>query len=201
MEASKSPLRRELGLGCLGFSAGGLLGASLGIWSGYGIAALSTPNAEKQAYMLLLIVPAIALIGAYSLALTLSALPRRSWKRVLATIPGWLVLLFALILGMRFHAVERPATLRLRNETTFPLEQVYVGLDFRRSTRLGQIPPGSSTTTSIDLARRGTFGRISGHWQGKGFTLWDPDTRQETGDLTYVVTHDGTKLRLEILRR
>jgi hypothetical protein len=68
--------KKRLGLGCVGAVFGTVLGGLLGAFSGYALAAMITPSRETQAYLTLVIVPAVALLGAVTMAATLAALPR-----------------------------------------------------------------------------------------------------------------------------
>ena len=68
--------KKRLGLGCAGALFGTLLGGMIGAFASYPLAAMLTSSRETQAYLTLLIVPAVALLGALTVAATFAALPR-----------------------------------------------------------------------------------------------------------------------------
>lgn len=153
----------RVGLGCLGFVLGGGLGLIVGAASSYAVAGLITNSRETQAYLTVLIVPGIAFVGALTLGATLAWFATRSGPLLAISAPGWLILLAALTLAVTWSKVSRPANVSVRNETQTPFVAVYLGSDFRRNTRIGDVAPGeTSAAVPVDLDRPSTFNGIEG---------------------------------------
>lgn len=155
--------KTRIALGCLGFVLGGGGGLVVGAGGSYAIASLLTSSRETQAYLTLLIVPAIALVGGLTLGATLAWLATRTGPLLALAAPGWLVLLATLTLAIGWSKVARPAKVSVRNETSAPFENLYLGSDFRRNTRLGDVAPGAtSAPVGVDLDNPATFNGLEG---------------------------------------
>lgn len=154
---------KRVGLGCLGFLVGGALGVVIGSMGAYGIASLITSSTETQAYLTVLIVPAVAFIGGLTVALTAAWLPTRKGPLVFLAIPGWLVLAGCVALAAVWSANSKPARVTVRNASSRPFHNLYLGSDFRRNQRVGELGPGeTSPSFNIDLATPGTFSGLEG---------------------------------------
>jgi hypothetical protein len=180
--------KTRIAVGCLGLLLGGGVGLVIGGGASYAIAELITPSRETQAYLAVLIVPALALIGGVTLALTLLGLAAGSLPRLALSIPGWLLLGGALLLAVRWSRVARPAELSVRNETATRIESLYLGGDFRRNTRIGDIAPGeSSAPVTIDLDRPLTFSALEGRCGNDQVRHWlAPEEREGLPDGDYL---------------
>jgi hypothetical protein len=144
---------KQLVLAISGGVLGGLLGAIIAIASGYGVAeALGIASRETQAYFQVFVaMPVGGLVGLVTGAAGLSAIvaERRAPLLIIALL-GAIVLTATAVVGVRWSTPNRPAEFRVRNDASEPLEQVYLGHDFRRATSLGSIAPGSSSSRTVD---------------------------------------------------
>lgn len=183
----------RLAVGCLSFFLGGGIGFVIGAGASYAIAALITDSRETQAYLAVLIVPAVALVGALTTAGTLWALARSSGPRLLLTVPGWLVLVAAVLLAVQWSRAARPATVLVRNDTGTPIQNLYLGSDFRRNSRIGDLAPGAtSPPIQVDLANRVTFNALEGRAAGDYVRhRLSPDETAELADGAYLWTVGG----------
>ncbi|MBL8921210.1 MAG: hypothetical protein JNJ54_20270 [Myxococcaceae bacterium] len=155
--------KTRIALGCLGFVLGGGGGLLVGAGASYAIAALLTPSPETQAYLVVLIVPAIAFVGAVTVGATLAWFATRTGPLLAIAAPGWLVLLATLTLAITWSKVARPAKVSVHNDTATPFEAVSLGSDFRRNTRIGALAPGeTSAPVGVDLDRPETFNGLEG---------------------------------------
>lgn len=156
-------MNKRVGLGCLGFVLGAGAGLLVGALSSYGVANLLTSSRETQAYLTVVIVPAIAFVGGLTGAFTLAWLATRTGPLLALSAPGWLVLMGALALGLAWNHRGRPGGVTVRNETTTPFLNLYLGSDFRRNTRLGDLAPGeTSQRVTVDLDLASTFDGLEG---------------------------------------
>jgi hypothetical protein len=159
--------KTRVALGCLGFVLGGGGGLVVGAGGSYAIASLLTSSRETQAYLTVLIVPAIALVGALTVGATLAWFATRTGPLLAVAAPGWLVLLATLALAITWSKVARPAKVTVRNETSAPFEALHLGSDFRRNTSIGDLGPGeTSAPVSVDLDRPETFNAVEGRARG-----------------------------------
>lgn len=185
---------------------GGLVGAIVAIASGYAVAELlGIASREKQAYFQVLVaMPAGGLVGLVTGAAGLSAIAaeRRTPLLIIALI-GAIVLTTTAVIGLRWSMPSHPAEFRVRNDASEPLEQTYLGHDFRRATSLGSIAPGSTTDYHrVDLDERGSFNAVRGSYRGSYVQLTLELERQESiaaGRYTYVVSEREGKLALELV--
>jgi hypothetical protein len=122
-----------------------------------------TDSSEAQAYLVLLIVPMIALLGAVTGAATLGLRFGRSRGLVMVAAPGWLMLLGVVGLSVAWAMPSRPGHVTVRNESTVSFRNVYLGSDYRRSTRIGFLRPGeTSGALQVDLDNPHTFDALAG---------------------------------------
>lgn len=196
-------MNKRIGLGCLGFVLGGGAGLLVGALSSYGVASLLTSSRETQAYLTVLIVPAIAFLGGLTGAATLAWLATRTGPLLALSAPGWLVLMGALVLGLSWNHRSRPASVTVRNETTTPFVNVFLGSDFRRNTRIGDLAPGqTSQRVPIDLDLPSTFDGLEGR-AGDGYVRTHlPKEQSEaltSGDYRWVVREAGGALTYEFV--
>ena len=155
--------KARLGLGCLGLVLRALAGALLGGFSAYALASALTKSRETQAYLTVLIVPSVALLGGLTLAATLALIPVKRGPLVPVAAVGWALVFGVLVMGVLWNHTSRPAQLRVQNETALPFRNLFVGGDFRRSTRLGELEPGAtSRSVAVDLDEPGTFDALEG---------------------------------------
>lgn len=197
-------MKGRFGLGCLGLVVGAGLGVLLGSLAMYALASLVTKSRETQAYLTLLIVPGVALVGAITVAATLAAIPAQRSPALLATAGvGWTVLLVVLAFGVSWHHRARPAQMRVRNETAMPFRNLFIGGDFRRSTRLGELLPGATTApVPVDLAQPGSFDALEGQ-AGSGYVRHRLTPEESAalgdGDYTWVVRGTDGALTYELV--
>lgn len=191
----------QVGLGCGGFALGAGLGLILGAASGYGLASVLTSSKETQAYLLVLIVPAVALLSGLTFAATAAWLAERKGPGLLfVAAPGWLLLLCCLVLAFAWNRSARPATVTIRNDTSKPFHDLYLGKDFRRNQRVGELAPGeTSAPFSIDLDEPATFGGLEGRTDTSGEYVRHTLPRDESsnlpdGDYVWVVGDDDGRL-------
>ncbi len=175
--------------GCIGLAFGAALGAALGFYAAYSIAELFSANHEKQAYLTLPIIPALALLGGLTVSATaIGVIFRKKAMFVLGGI-GWALLLVVLIKGLVFNHISRPAQLRVENRSNVTIEAVFIGSDFRRSQRLGNISPKEfSKSVTVDLDNPTSYNQIegraaAGYVRNRGSNESLPD-----GNYTYVVS-------------
>lgn len=183
--------KRTIAVGCLASVLGLAVGAMVGVLSAYAVASLLTPSRETQAYLTLLVVPAMAVVGALaSSSLALGVATRRVPALIVGVALG-LVLVVVLALGVRWHHRAKPGELRVRNETSTDFENLFVGGDFRRSTRVGSLAAGeTSRPVAIDLDEPGTFDALEGRAGGRTVrTRLQGGERQglEAGDYVWIV--------------
>jgi len=159
--------KRNVVLAIMALVLGGLIGLMIGVYANYGVAELFADTKEAQAYFTLIVIPTVGLIGAGTGLFGALIL----WKRWFA-IPaglGVLMLIITTVLGVRFSWNHRPAEFRVENRTNVHFEQVFLGGDFRRSTRVGSIAPGaSSRAIRVNLDTPGTYNKINGN-AGDGY--------------------------------
>lgn len=196
-------MNKRVGLGCLGFVLGGGAGLLVGALSSYGVANLLTSSRETQAYLTVVIVPALAFLGGLTGAATLAWLATRTGPLLALAAPGWLVLLGALVLGLSWNHRSRPAIVTVRNETTTPFLNLYLGSDFRRNTRIGDLAPGTtSQAVTVDLDLASTFDGLEGR-AGDGYVRTHlPKAQTESlssGDYQWVVREAGGALTYEFV--
>lgn len=161
--------KTRVGLGCLGFVLGGAAGLLIGAVASYALAGLITSSRETQAYLVVLIVPAVALVSGLTGAATLAWLATRSGPLLALSAPGWLLMMAVLALGLSWSKSSRPGSVSVRNATTIPFENVYLGSDFRRNTRIGDLAPGqTSSPVNVDLDNPATFNGLEGR-AGDGY--------------------------------
>jgi hypothetical protein len=197
---------KQLVLAISGGVLGGLLGAIIAIASGYGVAeALGIASRETQAYFQVFVaMPVGGLVGLVTGAAGLSAIvaERRAPLLIIALL-GAIVLTATAVVGVRWSTPNRPAEFRVRNDASEPLEQVYLGHDFRRATSLGSIAPGSTTDYhTVDLDERGSFNAVRGAYRGKQVQLTlelERQTSLDAGRYTYVVHERDGALVLELV--
>lgn len=159
--------KTRIAAGCLGFLLGGFIGLVLGGGAGYAIGELITPSRETQAYLAVLIMLAMILISGATVALTLLGLAARSGPRLALSIPGWLLMAVVFVLAVQWSRATRPAQVTVRNLTDTPIVNLYLGGDFRRNTRIGNLDPGaSSAPVKVDLDRPETFSALEGRCGG-----------------------------------
>ncbi len=197
---------KQLLLAIPGGILGALVGAGIAIASGYALAeALGISSRETQAYFQgFVAMPLGGLVGLVSGAAAMAAIvaERRAPLLVVALL-GAAVLITVALVGLRWSTPSRPAEFRVRNDTTEPFEQTYLGHDFRRTTALGVIAPGVTTDYhTVDLAEPGTFNAVRGKTRGSQFQLTLPLERQTTldqGRYLYVVHEREGQLALELV--
>lgn len=185
---------------------GGLIGAIVAIASGYGVAeALGISSRETQAYFQVFVaMPLGGLVGLVTGAAGMSAIvaERRTALMIVALI-GALVLIATAVIGVRWSTPTRPAEFRVRNDASEPLEQTYLGHDFRRATSLGSIAPGSTTDYhTVDLDQRGSFNAVRGAYRGSQVQLTlelERQTSIDPGRYTYVVHERDGVLALDLV--
>jgi hypothetical protein len=189
----------------IGGILGLILGGIIGIGSGYAVAELlGISSRETQAYFQVFVaMPVGALVGLLTGAATLGLISAdRKLPLLLVSLIGSALLLGALVMGLRWSSPERPAEVRVRNETSAALEQTYLGHDFRRATSLGTVAPGTTTAFhEVDLAERGSFNAVRGQRAGATFQLTlelDQQTSLQAGRYTYVVRERDGQLELEL---
>lgn len=196
--------KTRIAAGCLGFLLGGGIGMVIGAGAAYPIAELITSSRETQAYLAVLIVPAMILIGGATLALTLLGLAAESFPRLALSIPGWLILVMGFLLAVQWSRVSRPALVTVRNQTATPIVNLYLGGDFRRNTRIGDLAPGaSSAPVKVDLDRPETFSALEGRCGGDYVRhRLLPEEREglPDGDYVWVVEGEpgGLRYRFEV---
>ncbi len=196
---------KSLLLALPGGIVGGLVGAIIAIASGYAVAeALGISSRETQAYFQVFVaMPLGGLVGLATGAAGMAAIvaERRAPLLVVALF-GALVLTATAVLGVRWSTPKRPAEFRVRNDASEPLEQTYLGHDFRRATSLGSIAPGSTTDYhTVDLDERGAFNAVRGAYRGSQFQLTlelERQTALDAGRYTYVVHERDGALALEL---
>lgn len=175
--------------GCLSLFVGGTLGGLLGVFSAYPLAALFSENFEKQAYLTIVIIPAVALVGALAASSTSLAVAFR--KKVFLALAGvaWATLFVILVKGLIFSHISRPSKFRVENRTNIRFENVFIGSDFRQSKRLGAIAPNeTSDPVKVDLDKPSSFNRIEGR-AGAGYVRYfDSSKSLPDGDYRYVVS-------------
>ncbi len=191
----------QVGLGCGGFVLGALIGLLIGGASGYGIAGILTSSRETQAYLLVLIVPAVALLSGLTFAATAAWLAvRKGPALLLLSAPGWLILLACVVLAFAWNRTARPASVTIRNQTTKPFHNLFLGSDFRRNQRVGELGPGeTSSSFSIDLDEPATFAGLEGRTDVDGEYVRHTLPRDEAsslpdGDYVWVVGEDDGRL-------
>jgi hypothetical protein len=197
---------KQLVLAIAGGVLGGLIGAIVAIASGYGVAeALGISSRETQAYFQVFVaMPLGGLVGLVTGAAGLAAIvsERRAALLIVALI-GAIMLIATAVIGVRWSTPKRPAEFRVRNDASEPLEQTYLGHDFRRATSLGSIAPGSTTAYhSVDLDERGSFNAVRGAYRGSQFQLTlelERQTSLDAGRYTYVVHERDGVLALELI--
>jgi hypothetical protein len=197
---------KQLVLAIAGGVLGGLVGAIVAIASGYGVAeALGISSRETQAYFQVFVaMPLGGLVGLVTGAAGLAAIvsERRAALLIVALI-GAIMLIATAVSGVRWSTPKRPAEFRVRNDASEPLEQTYLGHDFRRATSLGSIAPGSTTAYhSVDLDERGSFNAVRGAYRGSQFQLTlelERQTSLDAGRYTYVVQERDGVLALELI--
>lgn len=193
-------------LGLVGAVPGGLVGAFVGIFAGYAIAELvGVSSREAQAYFQMLVaMPAIGLLGAFAGAFALASIPEGRKPVLPALSLVGFVLVFATCgLGLHWNADSRPASFRVRNDASQALERVYMGPDFRRASRVGDVPPGTTTDYKrADLDEPGSFNAVRGRYADDNFTLSLDSEQLETLDAekyTFVVSEGPDGLQLELM--
>lgn len=196
-------MNKRVGLGCLGFVLGGGAGLLVGALSSYAVANLLTSSRETQAYLTVLIVPGIAFLSGLSGAATLAWLATRTGPLLALSVPGWLVVVGALALGLSWNHRSRPASVTVRNETKTPFLNLYLGSDFRRNTSLGDLAPGqTSTPAAVDLDLPATFDGLEGR-AGDGFVRTHLSKQQShalaDGDYQWVVREVDGALTYEFV--
>jgi len=188
--------KTRIALGCLGFVLGG--GLLVGSRSSYALAALFTSSRETQT---VLIIPAVAFIGGLTVAATLAWVATRSGPLLAVSAPGWLVLMGTLALGLWWNHRGRAGTVTVRDESTRRFENVFLGSDFRRNTRIGDLEPGAtSAPVTVDLDLPATFDAIEGR-AGDGYVRHHL-TKEERGAVAdgehaWVVGEAGGELTYE----
>ncbi|MEZ4458488.1 MAG: hypothetical protein R3E66_01925 [bacterium] len=169
---------------------GGILGLMVGVYANYGIAQFFADGREAQAYFTLLVIPCVSLVGAATgLFLALTVL----WKRWMAAPAalGGATLLLATGLGASFSGNHRPAEVTIENRTNLPFERVFLGGDFRRSTRVGDIAPGAtSDPIRVDLDTPGTYDKIEGR-AGDGYVRNTFHEHRALPDGNYTIVVSG----------
>lgn len=155
--------KARLGLGCLGLVLGAGLGLLLASFSAYSLASLVTKSREAQAWLTLLLMPGVTLLGGLTGAVTLVAMAGKRGPLLRVAAAGWALLLGVLVLGLLWNHPSRPAQVRVQNETELPFRNLFLGGDFRRSARLGELNPGTiSRPVEVDLDQPGTFDALEG---------------------------------------
>jgi hypothetical protein len=184
---------------------GGLIGAGIAIASGYALAeAVGVQSRETQAYFQVFVaMPLGGIVGLVTGAAALAAIPaERRVALLIVALIGALALTATAVLGVRWSTPERPAEFRVRNDASQPLEQTYLGHDFRRATSLGTIAPGTTTDYhTVDLDERGSFNAVRGKYRGNQVQLTLELDRQKSlqaGRYTYVVVERDDRLALEL---
>ncbi len=196
--------KARLGLGCLGAVLGGGLGLVAGSLAMYALAGLVTRSRETQAYLTVVIVPLVALLGAVTLGSTLAAIPARRTPYLVVAAVGWVLLVLVLALGIGWNHRARPAKVRVRNETAMPFRNLFLGGDFRRSTGLGELAPGeTSRAVGVDLAQPGSFDALEGR-AGGGYVRHHLSPEEAAaiadGDYVWIVRGEDGALTYELAR-
>ena len=193
-------------LALVGGILGGLIGAGIGIASGYALAEfVGVEHRETQAYFQVFVaMPACGLIGLLTGAAALAAIAsERKLALGVVALLGAAALLFALVLGIRWHTPKRPAEFRVRNDTSAAFEQTYLGHDFRRTRSIGSVGAGATSDyVEVDLDERGTFNAVRGAQHGRQFQLTLELEQQQSldpGRYTYVVREVEGQLTLELV--
>jgi len=194
----------SIGLGCLGVVIGACVGLVLGSLAMYALAGFVTKNREAQAYLTLLIVPGVALLGAVTVGATLAAIPAKRVALLGVAGVGWALLIGVLALGVSWHHRSRPAQVRVRNETSMPFHNLFLGGDFRRSTRIGELGPGeTSRAVDVDLDQPGTFDALEGR-AGSGYVRHWLSVAEAAaiadGNYAWVVRGEDGALSYELVR-
>jgi hypothetical protein len=194
-------------LAILGGLLGAIVGGVIGIGSGYPLAELcGVTRSETQAYFQLFVaMPLGALLGIATGAAALSLfVAERKTPLLIVTLLGTALLVSGLVMGLRWATPARPAEFRVRNAASEPLDQLYLGHDFRRSTKLGTLAPGATSEFhTVDLDARGSFNGVHGRLGNRNVQLTlplDQQTALEPGRYTYVVQLEGETLELELIR-
>jgi hypothetical protein len=190
----------RIAVGVLGFFVGGAVGAFIGVFASYAIAERITDSRETQAYLTLLVIPAVGFVGAIT---TLAALAWATQRRGLPiAVAGGMVLAVVLALGASWRHVSRPARVRVQNASDLAFERVHLGGDFRRSTAIGGLAPGeTSRAIEVDLDKPGTFDALEGG-AGDGYVRHRL-TREESaalpdGDYVWIVRGGADGLTYEL---
>jgi hypothetical protein len=185
---------------------GGLVGAIIAIASGYAVAeALGISSRETQAYFQVFVaMPLGGLVGLVSGVAGMAAIvAERRTALLIVALVGAIVLTATAVLGVRWSTPERPAEFRVRNDASMPLVQTYLGHDFRRTTSLGGIAPGTTTDYhGVDLDEPGSFNAVRGIHRGIPFSLTlEPEWQDSIapGRYTYVVRDRDGVLELELV--
>jgi len=187
--------------GCLGMVFGAALGAVLGVYSSYALAEFFSANHEKQAYLTIVIIPAVGLLGAIAVSSTALGVATRMKAAVMLAGLGWGLLALVLANGLMFHHIARPSEVRVQNQTKLMFQNVFVGGDFRQSHRIGNVAPGeTSESVIVDLDRPPTYNQIEGR-AGIGYVRYRDERKSLTdGNYTYVVREEADKLTYELRR-
>ena len=117
---------------------------------------------------------------------------------------GWVMLALICLLGVSWARVGRAGQVRVRNETSSNFKALFLGSDFRRNQRIGDLDSGAtSTALSVDLENPATFNALEGragdqyvrHTLSKGETA-----ALEAGEYLWVVRDEGDSFVYEFHR-
>lgn len=167
---------------------------------------LGIENRESQAYFKAFIaMPFGALLGIVTGASWFAAISAKTKKASISVaLAGTILLTVVASMGVYWAVPKRPAQFRVQNETTAPLYRTYLGHDFRRTTSLGTIQPGSITDYhTVDLTERGSFNAVRALHRGRQIQLTldlSLQTSLEQGRYTYVVREQANMTELKLVR-
>ena len=193
-------------LAVVGALLGSIIGSIVFVGAGYALAEIfGIENRETQAYFRAFIsMPLGAFIGLVTGAVGMAAISaKRRGTLLFIALTGAVLLTSAGLLGVYWEIPKRPAQFRIRNETSVPLERVYLGHDFRRASSLGSIQPGATSDyRTVDLDQRGSFNAVRALYRGGQIQLTLDLPRQTSltkGRYTYVVGEKDSKARFELV--
>jgi hypothetical protein len=150
-------------LGCAGFILGGVTGLCVGSVAGFPLGELMGASHEAQAYLMVLIAPMIALLGAVTGAAALASIPPKRGPYLMIAGLGSLILGGLMVLGTIWSVPAKSAGVRVRNATNVDFTNLYLGADYRRNQRIGQLEAGeTSARFNVDLANPATFRGLEG---------------------------------------
>jgi hypothetical protein len=123
---------------------------------------------------------------------------------VLVAAVGWVLLGLIFMLGASWSQVGRAGQVRVRNETSSDFKALFLGSDFRRNQRIGDLDSGAtSAPLSVDLENPATFNALEGRAGDRSVrhTLSSAEASSlEAGAYTWVVRDEGDSFAYEFHR-